>query len=398
MSLVVFPFKSENPKLVLKNAQVAAAHPRVQEVLCVSAEEEETFQAVADAREYIQHITGTPVQLIVQERLGQKRPGKGDALNTALKYFVEETAWQRIHFYDADVTSFGEDWITKAEEAAEYGYDVVRHGFPRARTEGLISWFITRTGFALIWPKSVLPRIQQPLAGEFLFQRRAAEALYEDPRVLARSDWGVDTVYTFVAAQRGFPTFETYERRGKQHRGTPSLYDLRHMVVESFASLQELRHEQLPGDVMHRAEAADTVPDAIREQAAFDVESTIELLQERWTPRQIDLLDLFPATVREGMAKNRERPRFTFMSEDYWAASYEVLLEHFDETDQDWAELLFKLWAARVLNYTTLVALRGFYYSQRYLRDMLERYLRRQPSAAFAGDGTRRTYEPAGTL
>ena len=64
--------------------------------------------------------TRKPVELILQDRIGDKRPGKGDGMNTALRYFLEKTDLDRIHFYDADITSFNEEWMTKAEEAAGF--------------------------------------------------------------------------------------------------------------------------------------------------------------------------------------------------------------------------------------------------------------------------------------
>ena len=65
------------------------------------------------------------------------------------------------------------------------------------------------------------------------------------------------------------------------------------------------------------------------------------------------------------------------MGEDEWFEVYGVLLEHFDPADEDWKELIFKLWMTRVLNYTVTEALRGFNGAQRYLRNSIKRYGRR---------------------
>ena len=49
MSLVVFPFKKEDPRVAVRNLQTAARHPRVRQVLGVGVEKEETYQALDDA-------------------------------------------------------------------------------------------------------------------------------------------------------------------------------------------------------------------------------------------------------------------------------------------------------------------------------------------------------------
>ena len=111
-SLVAFPFKTENPEVVVRNLRTAAAHPRVGEVVAVGVERESTWEAVEAAAPQIATDTGTPVGLVMQERIGTRRPGKGDGMNTALRMFLD-TPHDRLHFYDSDITSFDETWITK---------------------------------------------------------------------------------------------------------------------------------------------------------------------------------------------------------------------------------------------------------------------------------------------
>ncbi len=374
MSLVVFPFKHEHPEVLLHNVRVAAAHPRVHEVLCIGYEREQTFEAVERAAPEISRATGTPVTVRLQERLGTMRPGKGDGMNTALRYFLEETQWERIHFYDADITSFGPDWITKAEEAADFGYGLVRHYFPRASTDAMITWMVTRTGFALLWPHTELSWIEQPLGGELLMRREVAAMLYQDERVRRQSDWGIDTLYTFVTVQQGVSIYECYIPEGKAHRLYGGLDDLRTMLVECFAVIQSLQHEVVGQPAIHRQEHPHRVPVHIAERVGYDVEATLHRLMQHWTPRQVELLELFTTPVREGLRTCQRRPAFNFMDEMAWAATYHVLLEHFQPGDPDWEELLFKLWTTRVLNYTMTVALRGYDYAQQYLYRMLGRY------------------------
>ena len=377
MSLVVFPFKEEDPEVLLRNVEVALDHPRVKEVLCVGASEDHCFRAVSAAIPDLSREYGKPVNVIVQERIGELRPGKGDGMNTALKYFLERTDHERVHFYDADIVSFSEEWITKAEEAADEGYQVVRHYFPRSSTDAMITWFITRTGFALLWPKSVLPWIEQPIGGELLLTREAAGVLFSDPRVRRQSDWGIDTLYTFSMAAHGLSIAEIYIGVGKLHKLYGALTDLKTMLIECFAAVQSLKGEAVAEGTVHHVEYPGPVKQEVKEKIGYDIEGTLWLLRENWTDRQAELLGLFPGKVREGLLASRDYPRFAFMDDGLWAEVYGILLEHFEPGDPDWRELLFKLWITRVLQYTTTVALRGYDYAMYYLHRMVADYVHR---------------------
>jgi mannosylglycerate synthase len=377
MSLVVFPFKEEDPEVLLKNVEIALAHPRVDEVLCVGASEDRCFAETSAAAPELARKHRKSVAVILQERIGELRPGKGDGMNTALKYLLEKTEHRRIHFYDADIVSFSQEWITKAEEAADEGYQVVRHYFPRSSTDAMITWMITRTGFALLWPRTALPWIEQPLGGELLLTREAAERLFSDPRVRRQSDWGIDTLYTFSMVAHGLSIFEIYMDVGKLHKLYGALTDLKTMLIECFAALKGLKGEDVPEGTRHRIEYPGPVRQEMKEKVGYDFERTLHLLRENWSDRQETLLELFPREVREGMLAAREYPRFSFMDEEAWAETYLVLLEHFDSGDPDWVELLFKLWIARVLQYTTAEALRGYDHALHYLHRMVARYVHR---------------------
>jgi len=377
MSLVVFPFKNENPEVLLKNIKIALSHPRVGEVLCVGAEEDVCFHSVAQAIPTLISEFGKPVKVMLQERIGKLRPGKGDGMNTGLRYFVEKTSRERIHFYDADLLSFTPQWITKAEEAADLGYQVVRHYFPRASTDGMITWFITRPGFAILWPRSELPRIQQPLGGELLLTREVAEKFVEDPRIQNQSDWGIDTLYTFGTVAWGYSIYETYMAVGKLHKLYGTLADLRTMLVECFAAIQSLAGEQVPSQCLHHVEYPGSVPEEVKTRVGFDFDGTLALLAQGWTKRQAELFELFPSQVRKGLLSTQRYPQVTFMDEDAWYETYLVLLKHFQREDPDWQELLFKLWICRVLTYTVKVALRGYDVAMQYLHETVERYIRK---------------------
>ena len=378
-SLVVFPFRVEDSEVLLRNIREAAVHPRVEAVLCVGWSENECYRQIKAAIPTISAEAHKRVDLLLQERLGERRPGKGDGMNTGLKYFLEQTDCERLHFYDSDLLSFSGGWISKAEEAADLGYQVVRHYFPRAATDAMVTWMITKTGFALLWPDTELPFIEQPLGGELLMTREVAERLFADRRVIERSDWGIDTIYTWAMVKHGFSMYETYISVGKLHRLYGALSDLKEMVIECFATIQELKGERLEttrSGMIHRIERPGPVPEEIKWKTAYDLEGSLLLLMEGWTERQLELLDLFPEKIREGMRECRRRPRFKFMDDESWYGTYKILLRDFNFEDQDWRELLFKLWIARVLNYTASVALKGYDYALDYLYKMIEGFVR----------------------
>ncbi len=238
----------------------------------------------------------------------------------------------------------------------------------------MITWMITRTGLAMLWPHSELAWIEQPLGGELLFTRPVVERLVADESVQAQSDWGIDTLYTFATVRHGFSMFETHIRSGKMHKLYGRLTDLKTMLVECFAALQHLRGTPVPSDTLHRIDYPDVVPADIAEKIGYDVEESVLLLPLGWSERQTELLELFPVPVRDGMLATRGYPRFVFMDELGWRDSFCVLLEHFVHGDEDWEELLFKLWVVRVLNYTLTQALRGYSHAMRYLHWMVDHY------------------------
>ena len=377
ISLVVFPFKSEDVAIFRKNIREAIRHPRIGSVLCVGYEKNDCYKEVEAAIAEIERKRNKEIRLILQERLGSKRPGKGDGMNTALKHFLEETDHKRLHFYDSDIESFSQEWITQAELSADEGYQVVRHYFPRASTDAMVTWMITKTGFSILWPDTELPYIEQPLGGELLLSREAARLIFEDKRSIKQSDWGIDTVYTWLMVRNKFSLYETYVPIGKVHKLYKTLVDLQEMAVECFATLQQLKDERIRTKRMiHRVERPGPVPDQVKEKTAYDLEGSLHLLMENWTDKQLELLNYLPANVREGMAECQSRPRFVFMEAESWYKTYKILLEHFHPEDKDWRELFFKLWIARVLNYTTKVALRGYDYALFYLYQMIERFIR----------------------
>lgn len=375
MALVCFPFKKEEIPIVLRSIDLAANHPAVSLVLLAGACVNDCYKEIEKAVNAKNASTSpypVPVRISVQDRLGSKlRGGKGDGMNSALQYFLKahtipennlEEPLGRIHFYDADIESFDGMWITKAEEGAALGYDVVRHYFPRSSTDAQVTWQVTKVGFALLWPRTTLPWVQQPLGGELCFTRPVVEALMADERVVRQSNWGIDTLYTFVCAQKGFSLLEAYMPQGKMHALYGGLRDLKTMLCECFSAVQSLKDEHVEtAPTVHRIDPPAAVPASVQQKIGYNVEKSLRLLRENWTEKQQELLTLFRSDIQDGLLAASEWPEYDFMDEDAWVSAYKVFLEHFDLEDEDWREVLFKMWVARVINYTMRHVLRGYH-------------------------------------
>jgi len=341
-------------------------------VLSVTGDHEETNHAIEAA---ITNI-GPRARVLPQQRLGTLRPGKGDAINTGFQVFLDDGEFDRIHFYDADIKTFDGDWIAKAETALDLGYQAVRHFYPRAATDAMITWMVTRLGFAAWWPQSRLPTIEQPLSGELAFSREAAGIVAADSRVKSQSDWGVDTAITFATISHGLSIYESYIARGKDHALYSSLTDIKVMMVECLGALQRLRSPSDPAlpYVERMSEPPDSVSPQIAQQIGFDIEATQRLLAEQWTPRQEALLtDHFPQHIATRARLWREWPDTSWLDEETWLTTLTILLDRFSPHDDDWTDLAFRLWVGRVLHYALRFAVRGHAFADAYLHQMVER-------------------------
>ena len=374
MSLVVVPFKDERADQVATNVAIAAAHDAVDEVWAVAAEDYEEMPSLREALTTIQRATGTATDVHVQRRIGVLRPGKGDAMNTAIELAAEQ-ARDRVHFYDADITNFDESWISGAELAADRGYGVVRHRFPRASTDAMITWFVTRPGLATLFPGSFLPRLDQPLGGELLLTKPALEGLASDSAVRERSDWGIDTLITYSISVMGLGLYEHHVGDGKRHSLYGSLDELRSMFLECLAAVSSLKGRPGPRpEAIHGSDPPTPVPPDLKNTVGYDIDGTVRLLREGWTPDQAELATHLPDQVAEGLLANRETPTFSFMDADRWGQTLRMLLDHFELGDPAWQDLAFRLWLTRVLSYTTDQALAGFDTAMAYLEDTIAQY------------------------
>lgn len=354
--MVVFPFKEEDRDVATANLTIAARHPRVTHVVAVGAEENEVFRHLTSVAPRFRG--DSEVEVIVQDRIGDKRSGKGDGMNTAMRRFVE-TGIDRLHFYDADITNFNASWIDGAEEAADGGFEIVRHYFPRASTDAMITWMITRPLFALGHPDSALWRIRQPLGGELLLTRPVVEKLVSDELVAGWSDWGIDTILTYATVATGQPVFEHYVASGKQHALYGSLADLRVMLHECFEAAVAIAGLPAPPPVEHRVEPAAPAPPAITHKVGYEVEATLRLLTSPWSPAEEEAASHLPRQLSEPLLANRAGPpTFSFLDAACWHTALVRLLDRY-RPEPGWRDLLFRLWVARVLAYTTTDALAG---------------------------------------
>lgn len=357
MSMVVFPFKTEDPGVAAANLATAARHERVERVLAVGASEDATFGRLTKATAAISSATRTPVDVILQDRIGDRRPGKGDGMNTGLRRFLEGGE-KRIHFYDADIVNFDSTWIDGAERAADQGFPIVRHYFPRSSTDAMITWMVTRPGFALGHPASFLWRIRQPLGGEILLSRQVASELVADPVVAARSDWGIDTVITYATAAGGRPIYEHFVADGKQHALYGSLGEIRQMVVECFEAVRDVAALPTPPESRHMVEPEAPATAAVAHKVGYEVEATLRLLTSDWSTSEVTAASELPSDIAEPLLSNLVAPTFAFLDAAVWGRVLGLMLDRY-RPEPGWRGVLFRLWVGRVLAYTTTDALAG---------------------------------------
>ena len=361
MSLVVFPFKEEDPDVIAANLATAADHERVDEVWAVAAAEDAAMAAVTGVAAEIESNASVPVVVFAQDRLGTFRSGKGDGMNTAMAQAAER-GFDRVHFYDADITNFDAAWIDGSEASADRGHDVVRHRFPRAATDAMITWMVTRPGLAVLFPGTILPRLGQPLGGELLLTRGVVEALASDPFVEARSDWGIDTVITHATASLGVSIFEHNAPDGKRHALYGALTDIEDMVLECLDAVASLSGRQLPDPGPgFEADPPAPVPEDLKQTVAYDLESTRASISAQPGPEERDLLeslDIDPSAPIE-------------MSHERWRLLLPRLLARFQLTEPAWRKVVFRLWVERVIHYTMNQVPAGYDAAMSYLESTI---------------------------
>ncbi len=359
MSLVVFPFRYDDLDVFGRSVHIAAGHPSVGGVLCIG-----DLPPRADIVAEATAASGGIAEVVQQERIGVLRPGKGDAMLTGLRHFLDGAA-ERLHFYDADIRTFSQDWITRAEAALDEGADVAKHWFHRSSTDAQITWHITRAGSALLWPGSRYPDVHQPLGGEFALTRSAASALWDEPEVRRRSDWGIDTTITFALLRSGMTIHEVFVPEGKAHGSYGSLADLDRMLFECLDALQRLGSTALPPSGHLLMDAEGPVTPEIADAVVYDVEATRRLLGAALPTSTATILDAHPHFGVEGEWDN-----------DRWRRVLGTLLDKFVLGDADWEAVAFRAWGLRVLHHTERHVPRGHEAALRALAHAVEVFRR----------------------
>jgi mannosylglycerate synthase len=374
VSLVVFPFKSEPADLVVSNLATAAANDAIDEVWAVASEPGVTESRVRAAGSQVAGATGKPISILLQERIGKLRPGKGDAMNTAIALAAAQGR-DRVHFYDADITNFDSSWIDGAETAADKGYGVVRHRFPRAATDAMITWMITRPALARLFPGTFLPRLDQPLGGEILITGPALESLARSDFVRNRSDWGIDTVLTYATSVMGLGLYEHHVDGGKRHALYGSLDELRDMLVECLDAAVSLRgRPPPPPGSTHAGDTPTPAPDDLKQAIAYDIEGTMRLLDAPWGDAERQLAARLPGDIGERVLAREPGGDISYMDATAWREVHGFLLDGFELGEPAWESLAFRLWLTRVLAYTTSQAREGYDEAMAYLESTIAAY------------------------
>ncbi len=366
-----FPFKEENIRLFIMNILKVLDCKRMGEILLVGFRKNETYKKLEN---FISSLPkGEDVKLILQKRIGAKREGKGDGMNTAIDYFIKETNFKYLHFYDSDISTFNAGWIERAQRKIDEGYEVVRCYYPRVYTDAMVTWNITKCGFAYIWPDTILSKIEQPLGGEIAIKRIVARKLTKDKMVRNSSDWSIDTAYTTSFCKHKFSLYEIYIPEGKFHRFYGKLSQLKTMVLECFQILKENQFVRIDTKrIKYGEDPLGKIPKIYKEKTAFDIKGTISEFRKGWNKEEKELLDLFPKRVKEGVLKCQKKIDFEFMDPENWYYAFEVFLKYFNENEEKWKNFLFHLWVARVLNHTLKFASEGYNQAMRSLTGMIK--------------------------
>ncbi len=378
---VCFPFKKEDIEDFKRNVKEALSHERVRDILLAGHSENETYKGVESFINTLSDDERSRIHLFTQKRIGSKRPGKGDGMNTAIKYFVENTRSRFLHFYDADIKSFDRTWIDRVQKRLDEGFDVARCFFPRAYTDAMVTWNITRTGFAYTWPDTILPDIEQPLGGELGIRREVAEKLSMDELVLDASDWSIDTALTIAFARYNVKLYEVYIKEGKHHKLYGKLSDLETMAVECFNVIKENRRLVIDtSHMVYEKDKIESVPEEYKKRIAFDIDGSIKEFKSGWTDEMKSIVkEYLPKDVSLKVLDAVEDGNYDFMDTNMWYDVYDALMKHFDIKKQAWRRVLFKLWVLRVLNHAKL-ALKDPDESLKSLQEMVELFRKKRLS------------------
>ncbi|MBA3362177.1 MAG: hypothetical protein H0T94_12055 [Acidimicrobiia bacterium] len=358
-TMVVVPFLAEDPELVVRTLELAATHPRVSEVVGIHGDDPETVRAVK--------ALASGLRIIPQRRIGRLRAGKGDAINTGFDYFLRSKC-DRLHFYDADIKTFEMSWIDQAESGLDLGFDTVRHFYPRAATDGMVTAMLVRPALAMRWPYTALARLKQPLSGEIAFTRRSATAIASERLVREQSDWGIDTAITGITAHLGFSIYENYVVAGKDHQLYGSLAELKTMFWECLGALQLLMRDSEPQQVAHHTDSHSPPTLDLLNVVAFDAPASEKILQKPLTASQRELLR---TQFKPEYAEALNKKQLETFDTTRWLDILRVLITRAVPSDLDWQTVAFQLWVARVLHFNAFEVEKGYTHAIEYIEAMI---------------------------
>ena len=262
-----------------------------------------------------------------------------------------------------------------AEAAADQGFSVVRHSFPRAATDAMITWMITKPVMAMRFPRTILPRIGQPLGGELLLTTEAIATMAETERVKQRSDWGIDTEITFHSVAGGYSLYEHHVSDGKRHSLYGSLAELKDMAIECFDSVATLPAVSIP-QIKHLAEATTPVPVDLRTESGFSPEASLPLLTARWMPGEHNLAAHLPPDLSAATEQMVRTGDYGFLDEAAWYRILGFMIPNPPTADSGAGALLFRLWVGRVFHYTKNHVSLGYEHALDYLASTIAEYER----------------------
>lgn len=179
--------------------------------------------------------TDTPKETIVADKKG-KGLNIFNILNRAREYEAKV-----IVFFDADVMSIGDDWVSKLVGPILDDYDFVTPYFIRSLYDGTITNQFAYPFFYSLYGID----IRQPIGGEVALSGAAADAILESPYPPEVERYGIDIFMTTTVASVGFKI--TQASLGiKSHK--PSLSKLDRMffqVADTFFKMAKMHKSYL---------------------------------------------------------------------------------------------------------------------------------------------------------
>lgn len=222
--------------------------------------------------------TDTPKETIMADKKG-KGLNMFNILNRAREYEAKAIA-----FFDTDVMSVNEEWVSKLVGPVMDGYDFVAPYFIRSLYDGTITNQFAYPFFYSLYGVDV----RQPIGGEVALSGAAADAILESPYPPEVERYGIDIFMTTTVASTGFKVAQA-SLGVKSHK--PSLSKLEGMffqVADTFFKMAKMHLGYLKTvrgitDVDHaKLDVAPPVVKADKEYLAQKAGTTEPLSSREW--------------------------------------------------------------------------------------------------------------------